>query len=500
MRTIKVDLNNVSYFPHYFRNVIGTGRMRLALHKDYLDSLKMAQEDIGFKYIRGHGIFDDEMGIYNEYEYNGEKHVIYNYTYLNMVFDSYLEIGIKPFIELGFMPEKLASGDQTIFWWKGNVTPPKSYDKWKELVRNLLNHLIERYGIDEVRTWPIEVWNEPNLVNFWKDADQKEYFKLYKETVEAIKQVDSELKVGGPAICGGTDYWIEDFIEYCIEENVPIDFFSRHAYSSESPTLIPFISYQNLVDSQSILDDFKSSKDALRKYNLDIPNYITEYNTSYRPDNPVHDTAYNAAYLGKILSEGHKFAEMFSYWTFSDVFEEHGIPKSFLHGGFGLLTFNQIPKPTYYLFKFFSELFTTELYSDDQTKVTYDKENKQYSIMVWNPTKENTNLKLKYLLPVERDCFVQSYIVNEEYGNVWQAWRKMGRPRFPTIEEVELLRDASHPNVVVQKTNSSSGRLNLEIELKPNEIRLIKIKPVVVNTQEYLDLNDGLINPLYDDE
>ena len=127
--------------------------------------------------------------------------------------DSYLEQGIEPFLELGFMPEALATGDQTIFVWKGNVTPPKSYEKWAELVTTTLTHLCDRYGRDRVVNWPVEVWNEPNLPGFWKDADMEEYFKLFKITFKAVKKVDKRFQVGGPAVCGVKDeFWIRSFL------------------------------------------------------------------------------------------------------------------------------------------------------------------------------------------------------------------------------------------------------------------------------------------------
>ena len=114
------------------------------------------------------------------------------------------------------MPYKLASGDNTVFYWKGNTTPPKDYEKWCAMVQATLTHLMDRYGKEEVLSWPIEVWNEPNLPGFWKDANIDEYYKLYELTSAAIKKVDPAFKVGGPAICGGADEkWMKGFMEFC---------------------------------------------------------------------------------------------------------------------------------------------------------------------------------------------------------------------------------------------------------------------------------------------
>ena len=233
--------NNVDY-------CIGTGRMGLALTQEYQEQLKLVQEEIGFRHIRGHGLFCDDMAIYQEYEENGEIRVEYNYTYLDRVMDSYAKVGLKPFLELGFMPGKLASGTQTIFYWKGNTTPPRDYGEWCRMVQALLNHLMERYGADEVVQWPIEVWNEPNLCGFWENADMEEYFKLFHCTFDAIKEVDARFCVGGPAVCGGTDEkWIRAFMEYCHENKIPVDFVTRHHYTIEQPEHEGHYAYSELM-------------------------------------------------------------------------------------------------------------------------------------------------------------------------------------------------------------------------------------------------------------
>ena len=171
----KAAYNNQVTFNNKVDYCVGTGRMGLALQKEYYDQLKYVQDIIGFKHIRGHGLFTDDMAIYHEYEdENGNICCEYNFTYLDLVMDAYVSVGLKPFIELGFMPDKLASGEQTVFYWKGNVTPPKSYEGWCNLIKAALMHLMDRYGRDEVVTWPVEVWNEPNLPGFWKDVYKRQ--------------------------------------------------------------------------------------------------------------------------------------------------------------------------------------------------------------------------------------------------------------------------------------------------------------------------------------
>jgi xylan 1,4-beta-xylosidase len=155
------------------------------------------QREIGFAHIRGHRLLSDDMGMYRTEEVAGRTHRRYNFSYVDQVHDAFLSLSIRLFVELGFMPSQLASGSQTAFWWHGNVTPPADMCEWVDLVRALLRHLIHRYCIEEVRRWPIEVWNEPNLDIFWEHADQDAYFRLYEATARAVKEVDASLQVGG---------------------------------------------------------------------------------------------------------------------------------------------------------------------------------------------------------------------------------------------------------------------------------------------------------------
>jgi xylan 1,4-beta-xylosidase len=319
-----------------WRFCVGTGRFDLALRRDYQESLRLVQQEIGFRHIRGHGLLSDGMGIHRPYDHAGRRRVRHAFTYLDQVVDSYLESGIAPFLELGFMPSGLASGEDTVFWWNGNVTPPRDEREWAELVHAVLGHLVDRYGLEQVRSWPVEVWNEPNLRGFWA-ADQDAYHRLYEVTALAVKEVDAGLQVGGPSLAPGYEEgWIQRFAEFVDSRDLPIDFVSRHAYSSGPEQVVPFGTHQTLMPASALLEQFAAPRRQLAGTGLaDLPLHITEFNSSYRPDNPIHDTAFHAAYLAPVLANGGDLADSFSYWTFSDVFEEVGIPTALFHGGFG---------------------------------------------------------------------------------------------------------------------------------------------------------------------
>jgi len=182
----------------FFREVVGAGRAAEGLRANWVKGLGVVHRECGFKYIRFHGLLQDEMGVYSE---DKTGNPVYNFQYVDALYDSILETGMKPFVEFGFMPQAIASSSKSVFWWKGNITPPRDYTRWEGLIQALVKHWTTRYGSDEVRQWYFEVWNEPNLDIFWS-GDQAEYFKLYEVTARAIKSVSADYRVGGPATAG----------------------------------------------------------------------------------------------------------------------------------------------------------------------------------------------------------------------------------------------------------------------------------------------------------
>jgi len=500
--------------PDAWRACVGTGRLNLALRSDYRESLALAQRDIGFRHIRGHGLLSDDLGIYRPWSHEGRSGVRHAFTYADQVHDTFLSLGVRPFVELGFMPSALASGDQTVFWWQGNVTPPSSWSAWEDLVTAVVRHLVDRYGIEEVRTWPVEVWNEPNLTQFWQGADQAAYLRLYEVTARAVKDVDASLQVGGPAVSPGADEWWEPFADFVAARDVPCDFVSFHAYASGPAQHVPFGTYQTLAPPQRLLDQFATPRRLLAGTALaDRPRHVTEFNTSYRPDNPVHDTAYNAAYLAPVLAGGGDLVDSFSYWTFCDVFEEEWIPTSFFHGGFGLLTHRQVPKPTYHLYAFMARMGARVLARGDDHLVCTDDDGR-VTALAWQPVggtdapaaaeRHEVRLSVPVRVPaawsasgsasdsgsVSGDpttAFVVRQRVNEEDGNAFAAWRELGRPFSPTDRQVDVLRDLARPASSHTALPVVDGRVDLDLSLSRHEVTFVEVTPVVPTTHDGLD-------------
>lgn len=476
--------NNASY-------CVGTGRMGLSLQKEFLDHLTMVQKSIHFRYIRGHGLFCDDTGIYREQIVEGKTQAFYNFTYVDRIIDSYLEHDIRPFLELGFMPDKLKTGEQTIFHWKGNVTPPTSYEKWADLITNTLEHFIERYGRDEVITWPIEVWNEPNIP-FWAGT-MEEYFKLYDYSAKAAKQVDSRIQVGGPAICGvETEKWLRAFFEYCITNESPLDFITRHCYTANMPTKKGQYSYHSINDPVYMIKELKETRDIMALYPAisTMPLHITEFNSSYNPNCPVHDTDFHAPYIARILSEAGDYADSYSYWTLSDVFEEFDVPQSVFHGGFGLVAFNQIKKPTFYAFEFFANAGKELLYRDAHTVVT--KKDGAYVIIAWNyqnlnegQQSENVHYNFSFQ-SIGKQAVVISKDVGGSHGNPVQTWSNLGKPRTLTKEQVKILHASAEPLQTDAKIFEKEGLYEVSLQVPSNHLIMVEIIPVMDYTKSYV--------------
>ncbi len=490
----KINLNDKIGFANNMDFCIGTGRMGLALQQEYMNQLKKVQEDIGFKHIRGHGLFAEDMSIYHEYEVNGETITEYNFTYLDLVMDNYKSVGLKPFIELGFMPKKLASGEQAIFYWRGNTTPPKSYDAWCNLVTATLAHLKERYGDDEVVTWPIEVWNEPNLPGFWKGADMQEYFKLFEYTFNAVKKFDSRFKIGGPAICGVNDeHWIREFMTFCNDKGLAIDFITRHHYTTLSHERVAHCEYAALEVGEEKLANLHSTReiiDSFEKYR-GLPIHITEYNTSYSPVCVIHDTNLNAAYIAQQLSRLGDDNASYSYWTFGDIFEEQGVPVAPFHGGFGLLANRCIPKPTYYTFCFFKKLTGQCVFRNEDCIVTKEADGSIRGV-AWN-INENGRMNNKGTATDDNRCTdllqtsfefdelkgdfaLVTKTVDEDTCNPLKIWHDLGEPTSLTDEQAQLLRDAAKPAVKSERFENADG-VGFTLDVKRNGVVYFELTP-----------------------
>lgn len=493
-RTISVDIRQErGPLNTMFRECVGAGRANEGLRADWQQQLAYVKEECGFEFIRMHGLLTDDMAVYSE---DKDGNPIYNYMYVDVLFDFLHSIGMKPFVELGFMPSALASGSKTIFWWRGNVTPPRDYAKWEALIRNLVQHFTDRYGEQEVKTWYFEVWNEPNLDGFWAGT-QEDYFKLYRHAVNGIKSVNSSYRVGGPGTAGAA--WESEMIDFCVANNVPIDFVSTHSYGVKQGFLDEFGNSGTVLDKNPLSvsgDVLQSRKEITSSAKPHLELHYTEWSASYTPADPIHDSYHSAAYVLQKLKQVGPAANSMSYWVFTDIFEEPGPRFTPFHGGFGMLTIQGINKPVFYAYQFLNNLGNTELENKDESSIVTVNDNGDIQALVWDftnthpgdsvhnqkyyiqdlPAKPKGVLNLRLANVPDGDYALEIYKVGYRSNDAYTTYLSMGKPSQLTKQQVDQIKkqnDGSpfHKDIVRLK----GGTFSHQLPLRENDVFLLKM-------------------------
>ncbi|EHQ27469.1 xylan 1,4-beta-xylosidase [Mucilaginibacter gracilis] len=481
---------------HSYRQCVGAGRATEGLRADWQRQLKYIKEECGFEYIRFHGLLGDDMGVYTE---DKQGSAIYNWQYIDELFDYLLSIRMKPFVELGFMPAGLASGKQTVFWWKGNITPPKDYYKWDGLIKKLIEHWTERYGHTEVASWYFEVWNEPNLKNLFFSGDQPDYFKLYQRTATAIKAISNDYRVGGPATAGNA--WIIEMINFCADSKTPIDFISTHDYGVKQGFLdqsgdIGVIVSQNKAAVYGSMINTKKLIQASVMPNLEL--HYTEWSSSYTPTDPIHDTYYQAAYILDKIKHASKYVNSMSYWTFTDIFEELGPRSTPFHGGFGLLNYQNIKKPAFYAYQFLNKLGNIELKSKDTSAIACKSANGDVQILMWdftithpgdsvndqiyykrdNPSKgiEPVKINVSHLArgQYQLDVYKVGYRINDAYSTYFdmQLPSQLSKGQVAAINQ----KNSGAPIITSKINVAITGSFKAELPMRENDVYLVTLQ------------------------
>jgi xylan 1,4-beta-xylosidase len=491
---ISLDQTTIS-LDRFFQYGISSCHAYLTLREDFRNHVRRVQRDICFHGIRFHGIFDDEVGVvhYAPCRFTDpDGGPLLNFQNIIRIYRFFVEQGMTPFVELGFMPEQLASGTKTCFAYKGNVTPPKDYIQWGRLVKRFAAQMVETFGLDEVRRWHFEVWNEPDLSYFWTGS-QADYFRLYAESAKAIKSVDAELKVGGPATSGCK--WIRETLDFCKGERLPLDFISTHHYCTESGLGIdgqtketrwgggPQRMYDSVAGVHKAVDSSAFPKAEV---------HFTEWNAT-----PVHgdrfgkDSEFTAAFVLGTLKKVSGLVDSYMFWTVSDIFEESGLSIKPFTGKYGIVNFDGVPKPVFHAFRWMAMLYDEEITgTPDWCRVTRGPKG-ELRVLAWNlpevekmdltgewtlkaiPRKENLLLK-----PLRGRFKVVAHGVDEKRGNAMRAWQKMGSPAYPTPEQVAKLHTAAEATFISETTIEADGEgLALPLDLPPCGALFCDISP-----------------------
>ena len=435
---IHIDANAATTpFPHFWEEMFGSGRAILTLRESYRNDLRAVKAVTDFQYVRFHAILHDELGVYNE-DSCGKP--VFNFDVVDQVYDGLLQNGVRPVVEISFMPKKLAFNPDDLhpFWYKQNVSPPKSMEKWDELMKAFAQHLVDRYGIEEVSKWYFEVWNEPNI-DFWGGIPRQEsYFDLYAHTARDLKSVSPRLRVGGPATAAAA--WIPEFLDFCAKNHVPVDFVSTHGYADEP--------VKRLLGTDQVIptEDREGAVVAKVRHQIDaspiphLPLLWTEWNVTGKDD--ARETPYVGPALANVIRECDGNVQYMSFWTFSEVFEEDG-PASRPFTRFGIRAMGGINKPAFYDFALLHHLGDRRIANSSRDALVTRNPDGSLAIAVWNlvdPGDPPSNKQITlHLTGVPSSAAVSIQRVDETHGNVMPFYKKMGSPVSPTRAQVEKL-------------------------------------------------------------
>lgn len=463
-----------SAFPHFWEHTIGSGHAALALRAAWQNQLLRCRKELGFKHVRFHGILSDDVGTL----LCEDDKLIYSFFNADSICDFVLSIGMFPFMELSFMPLALSSGPDTVFKYKANITPPKEYAAWETLIKKIVQHWADRYGIECVSQWFFEIWNEPNLKAFWTGT-QIDYFLLYRHAVKAIKEVDEKLQTGGPATASNS--WIDDFTGYCKSNHVPYDFISTHHYPTDAFGKPGDDTVTQLADSRrSVL---REEVIETRKKAGDTPVYYTEWSTSSNPFDEMHDMPYASAFITKTIIEARNNIQGYSYWTFSDIFEENYFSSLPYHGGFGLMTIHGIPKPAYRAYELLHRLGET-FFGVEGNHPTVDvwvfKKENTFHVLITNfelpkhsIKKESITVELQNISSI-KSCIMER--IDDDHANARKEWIKMEKPGSLSLEQVKTLESASLLKKESLTYKSGNNCVALEVDLLPLATVLITLE------------------------
>ncbi|WP_329742216.1 GH39 family glycosyl hydrolase [Dyella sp. A6] len=485
-------------FPHFWEQMFGSGRAILSLRDDYRKDLVAVHKATGFGYVRFHGIFDDEVGLFHlgkpgQPFYNAadtsskDDKPVYNFSYVDQIYDGLLARGVRPFVELSFMPQAMSSDPKALqgFWYHPNIAPPKDYALWDGMIRAFAKHLIARYGIDEVSKWYFEVWNEPNI-GFWAGKPKMAtYFTLYDHTARALKSVSPRLRVGGPATAQAAE--VSAFLAHVHAAHVPVDFVSTHVYGDDTAQNVfhtdEHISRKDMV-CRAVA---KVHKEVLASPYPKLPFIMSEYNASYANLPNVTDTVYMGPWLANTIRACAGKVNVMSYWSFSDVFEEGGVVRTPFYGGFGLIAADRIDKPSFNAFEMLHKLGDVQLPVTSDSALVTRRADGSLVLALWNyappvgdtatytvgkPKGEVKHFQVD-LSSLPADATARLWRLDATHGNAVAAFNRMGRPDFPTREQIATLRKAGKLGAPEQLKLSHGV---LDVAIPPQGLVVVEVR------------------------
>ncbi len=468
--TITVDASKTTGNPRFWTAAVGTGTASLILRGDLQTHFKIGNREAGFQSVRGHGVLNDDMGIY-------KAAGSYDFTKFDTYLTAITSAGMHPFMELDFMPSTLGSSSSN-----ATRSPPKDYTAWKNFITAVAQHCVDKYGASEVATWYWEVWNEPDYSGFWVNTDMNAYYTLYDNTVAALTSVIPNVLVGGPVTTGPSP--VKAFMQHCKSAGTRVTFASSHNYPGGDGTKASSTS----ADAVGLVNDNNTRVSGITGggyTTTDVKSFNTEWNSSYSGQGgntadvvKSMDNHWNVGFIlksVKLLSDKDSGdtppLDVFSYWVLSDVFDESsGTSGSYMIGKnvpfgqvFGLMTVQGVRKAAFNAFKMLNYLGPKRLQPAGGTgnndgvdaMAAMSDAGDEIQIVVYNFYKtlntastpaESVTLNVSNLPSAlsGKQIYVTQFLVDETHSNPYSVWTGQGSPTSLSEAQWQELRHAQH--------------------------------------------------------
>lgn len=459
---IRLDSTQQEQFEPYWCFGTNTCHAALWLRDDLLRQLRRSASELGFRYVRAHGILNDDM-------VRILPDGTFDYRRCLEAVGRLLSAGLRPFVELSSLPRQIAGGDSCVCVYRFLSSPPADWQQWRNLIDGLVRAFVRTFGADEVRQWYFEVWNEPDIA-FWSGT-QEEYFLLYDHAAAVIKAIDPALRVGGPAT--SKTAWIDEFLAHVSKPSVVdartgprCDFVSTHAYPSDAAFLDGAQGDVQLQDAQILRQLYRAARQKLdRVFGPTMPLIIGEWNSSAGPLAFNHDDCNNAAFIVKTMVDLMPYCQGSLYWNLSDIYEECGFHSQPFHGGYGLLTVNDLPKAGYHAFRFLKAHRGVRLAVDatslpEGAGAFATRHDTNTRILLWNYQAPGTQpAELTVTIDIGRACDVEIERIIAGSGSAYESWRSLGSPEYLTEESFAHLLAASRP----ERTGQTGPRITVQL-------------------------------------
>lgn len=466
-------------YPCKWNRTLSVGMAALLLQRYVQQEVLDAVRDFGINYVRFTGVLSDNLQIYQE-KMDGTP--VYFWVLLDEILDFLTHNNLKPFICLGFMPEKLAAEKvPSPYYWNANTSKPKSIKKWTGYLEAFLKHCVSRYGYDEVCTWKFEFWSSPELKGIYWHGSEEEFQQFFLHSYQTFRSVLPNGLFGSPGFVRFENFsQTRRFLDFCVQHRVRFDFVCLHIYMVTDPTqndpiILKILSMgadREERDKHYLNHVASHFTKLLSELHIKAPIYITEWNISPYHHDLSRDTCFMSTYIADTINHLPNSVEEISFWALTDYMEEHIPHQNLFTGELGMKTHNGLPKPSYLSFILLHRMKDRLIASGDGYLITSSRDS--YQILLYNHTfysqefLDGTSHKLteldRYQIyePTNDKHFqlhlslpagkyrIEHHTLNREYGSVYDHWLRMGTPEYIDTATYYCLHNKAYPDINIR--------------------------------------------------